>query len=143
MRLNKVLTSKTSRHNCGQLLSVVLVYLRMHGISHVLGCSTYLSVWWEEGALCVEHLVVFLFPPFPILCSPLCISVMGACLPGWGLMAGHGYQVLPAIGAVSMLELAAYSGGSRMSWAPNLHIVTQLFMILFSSLWDNFINLFL
>ena len=41
MRLNKVLTSKTSRHNCGQLLSVVLVYLRMHGISHVLGCSTY------------------------------------------------------------------------------------------------------
>ena len=88
----------------------------------------------------------FLFSPFPILCSPLCISVRGACLLGvglWGLMAGHGCQVLPAISAVSILELAANSGGSSMSWAPNLHIVTQLFMILFSSLWDNFINLFL
>ena len=58
-------------------------------------------------------------------------------------MAGHGCQVLPAISAVSILELAANSGGSRMSWAPKLHILTQLFMILFSSLWDNFINLFL
>ena len=58
-------------------------------------------------------------------------------------MTGHGCQVLPAISAVSILELAANSGGFRMSWAPNLHIVTQLFMILFSSLWDNFINLFL
>ena len=66
MRLNKVLTRKTTRRNCGQLLlSVVLVYLRMHGISYVLGCSPYLSVWWEEGALFVEHLVVFCSLPFP------------------------------------------------------------------------------
>ena len=57
-------------------------------------------------------------------------------------MAGRGCQVLPAISAVSILELVANSGGSKMSWAPNLHIVTQLFMILFSSLWDNFINFF-
>ena len=33
-----------------------------------------------------------------------------------------GFQVLPAISAVSILELAAISGRSyRMSWAPNLH----------------------
>ena len=29
--------------------------------------------------------------------------------------------------AVSILELAANSGSSRMTLAPNLHIVTQLF----------------
>ena len=32
-----------------------------------------------------------------------------------------GFQVLPAISAVSILELAANSGSYRMSWAPNLH----------------------
>ena len=32
-----------------------------------------------------------------------------------------GCQVLPAISAVSILELAANSGSSRMSRAPNLH----------------------
>ena len=39
--------------------SVVLVYSRMCGIPRALGCSTYLSVWREVGALCVERLVVF------------------------------------------------------------------------------------
>ena len=29
-----------------------------HAIPRALGCGTYLSVWWEVGALCVEHLVV-------------------------------------------------------------------------------------
>ena len=38
-----------------------------------------------------------------------------------------GCQVLPAIGAVSILELAVNSGSSRMSWVPNLHRVTKLF----------------
>ena len=37
------------------LLSLVLVLLRMRGIPSALGCSAYLSVWREEGALCVEH----------------------------------------------------------------------------------------
>ena len=37
------------------LLSVVLVLLRMRGIPSALGCCAYLSVWREEGALCVEH----------------------------------------------------------------------------------------
>ena len=38
-----------------------------------------------------------------------------------------GYRVLPAIGAVSILELDANSG-SRMPQAPNLYIETQLFV---------------
>ena len=39
-----------------------------------------------------------------------------------------GYQSLPAIDAVSILELAANSGSSTMSQASNLHIETQLFI---------------
>ena len=36
------------------------------------------------------------------------------------------FQVLWVIGAVSFLELAANGESSRMSQAPNLHIVMQL-----------------
>ena len=35
---------------------------------------------------------------------------------------------MPAIGAVSILELAVNGGSSRMSQVTNLHIATQLFM---------------
>ena len=35
-------------------------------------------------------------------------------------------QVLPAIGVVSILELAATTGSSRMSQAPNLQLAMQL-----------------
>ena len=45
-----------------------------------------------------------------------------------GLMAG--FLGLPAIGTVSILELAANKGSSRMSQASNLHIGT-LFLIEF------------
>ena len=37
-----------------------------------------------------------------------------------------GCQVLPAIGAVSILELAANRRGSRMCQAPNFHLATPL-----------------
>ena len=36
-----------------------------------------------------------------------------------------GCQVLPAISVVSILELAANSGSSRMSRAPNLHRLSE------------------
>ena len=36
-----------------------------------------------------------------------------------------GCQVLPAISAVSILELVANSGSSRMSRAPNLHSLSE------------------
>ena len=35
----------------------------MRGIPRAFGRSAYLSVWREEGALCVERLAVFLFAP--------------------------------------------------------------------------------
>ena len=35
-------------------------------------------------------------------------------------------QVLPAIGAVSVVVLAAKSGSSRMAQTPNAHLMTQL-----------------
>ena len=41
-----------------------------------------------------------------------------------------GCQVLPTIAAVSILELAANSGSSRMSQAPNLRRAMQLFIII-------------
>ena len=98
-------------------------------IPPALGCSAYLVVCREEGALCVELLAFSrFFPshPQPFLSSVYqyngCLS--SRCHRGSWL----GYQILPAIGAVSIMELAANSGSSRMSQAPNLHIETQLFI---------------
>ena len=86
----------------------------------------YLSVWRDEGALCVECLAVFVPSlPHPLLSNVYqcdeCLSSQG-CGGSW-----LGCQVLPASIAVSILELAANSGSSRMSRAPNLHIAPQLF----------------
>ena len=41
----------------------------------------------------------------------------------------RGCQVLASIGAVSMLELAANRGSTRMSQAPTHHVVGQLFLV--------------
>ena len=99
---------------------------------HASGCSTYQCGRKKEHyAWSIMHGAFsrFLFPPFPTLCFPPVIGVTGACLL-WGMEGSWlGYQVLPAIGTVSILELAATSGSSRMSPAPNLHIATQLFTI--------------
>ena len=81
----------------------------MHWIPHACGHIAYVLVWQEEGALFVEHIVVFHILSF--------LGLRGSWL---------GCQVLPAIGAVSFLELAANGESSRMSQAPNLHIVMQL-----------------
>ena len=100
--------------------SVGLVCLRMHGIPRALGRRAYLSVGREVGALFVEHLAVFV----PSLPHPS-LSTVYQC-DGCLSYLGHGgswlgCQVWPAISAVSILELVANSGSSRMSWAPNLH----------------------
>ena len=64
------LNLKTTWSYRGQSLSVVLVYLRVRGIPLALGGSAYLSVYREEGALCVERLVVFVpSHPHPLLCT--------------------------------------------------------------------------
>ena len=44
-----------------------------------------------------------------------------------GMYSWLGCQVLLVITAVSIMELGANSGSSRMSWAPTLHIAMQLF----------------
>ena len=97
-----------------------LVCLRMHGIPRALGCSTYLSVWREVGALCVDRLAVFV----PSLRHPLLSTVYqyDGCLSYLGHGASWlGCQVLPAISVVSIFELVANIGSSKMSRAPNLY----------------------
>ena len=60
-------------------------------------------------------------PPFAFHC----VSVDG-CLSYLGHGSSWlGCQVLPAISAVSILELAANSGSSRMSRTHNLHILSE------------------
>ena len=125
-KVKQSLTIETTRRDHGQSLSVVLVYLYMRGILLALGSSAYLSVWRKKGALCVEHLAVFVpSHPHPLLST---VYECGGCLSSQGCGGSWlGCQVLPATGAVSILELAAINGSSRMSRAPNLHRATQLF----------------
>ena len=70
-------------------------------------------------------------PPHPLLSTVYqcdgCLFFSGA----WGLMAG--LSGLPAISAVSILELAANSGSSRMFRAPNLQRATILFILIMDS----------
>ena len=70
------------------------------------------------------------FSGFSPLSPPLLFSTVyqcDGCLPSRGRGVSQlGCQVLPAIGAVSILELAANSGSSRMCQAPNLHLATPL-----------------
>ena len=92
----------------------------MHGIPRALGRRAYLSVGREVGAVCVERLAVFV----PSLPHPLLSTVYqcDGCLSYLGRGGSWlGCQVWPAISAVSILELVANSGSSRMSRAPNLH----------------------
>ena len=93
----------------------------MPQIPRALDCTAYLLMWWE-GAFCEEHLAVpspFNFPQFS---SVTAAYLLGVVRDGSWL----GRPILPAIRAVSILELAANSGSSRMSQAPNLHLMTQL-----------------
>ena len=53
--------------------------------------------------------------------SPSLRAISARRSSGWGGGSWLGCQVLPAISAVSILELVANSGSSRMSRAPNLH----------------------
>ena len=103
---------------------MALLCYRMRQIPRALGCRGYLSVWRKEGASCVEHLAAF---------PPTLFSVLSTVHGCDGFLSSRGRwdswlgcQVLPAIGQVSILEVAANSGSSRISQAPNLHLATQL-----------------
>ena len=111
-----------------------LVCLRMSGIPHALGCSAYLPVWQEVGALCAECLAVFVSSlPHPLLSTVYqCdgyLSYQG-CGGSW-----LGCQVLLSISAVSILELAAKNGSSRMSRAPNLHRLSEYDEVVYLLYW--------
>ena len=82
----------------------------MHWIPHACGYIAYVLVWQEEGALCVEHLVLF--------------HILSSLRLGGSWLGCR--QMLPAIGTVSFLELTANSESCRMSQAPNPYIVMQL-----------------
>ena len=65
-----------------------------------------------------------LLPPLHILST---VYQCDRCLSSHGHGGSWlGCQVFPPIGAVSIFELAAKSGSSRMSWAPNFHLAMQL-----------------
>jgi len=62
----------------------------MGAIPLALGGSTYLSVWWEEGALCVERLADFVpSRPHPLLST---VCQCDGCLSSWGVGA-HGWVI--------------------------------------------------
>ena len=111
--------------------------LRTHGIPRALGRRADLLVGREVGALCVERLAVFVPSlPHPLLST---VNQCDGCLSYLGRGGSWlGCRVLPAISAVSILELVADSGNSRMSRAPNLHSLRQgdkLFIIEKTNLW--------
>ena len=77
-------------------------------------------------AFCVKRSVVFPRPP-PAASLLSTVYQCDGCLSSQGRGGSWlGCQVLPAIGAVSILELAANSGSPRMCQEPNLHLATPL-----------------
>ena len=71
----------------------------------------------------------------PSLSHPLLSTVYqcDGCLSSLGRGGSWlGCQVLPAISAVSILELVAKSGSSRMSRAPNLHSLRATMLFTYS-----------
>ena len=81
MRLNKVKPGKQLGASAVSW-TVGLVCLRMHGIPRAPGRCAYLSVGRVVGALCVEHLAVFITSlPHPLLSTVYqcdrCLSYLG------------------------------------------------------------------
>ena len=115
---------------------MVLVYLRRHQIPPALSWRAYSSVWRQEGALCVAlsgflPLLLRLLPVSTFHCLSVCMSSQG-CGGPW-----LSFQILPAISAVSILELPANSGSSRMSQTPRLHIAMQFLTLKIKKKWSN------
>ena len=121
MKFNPV----TTRSDSSQLVSGFSI-LAHAWISACFGLEhLFSSVAGSRSIMCGAFSSFWSLPP-PSLLSTVyqcdgCLSSRG-CGDSW-----LGCQVLPAIGAVSILELAAHSGSSRMSRAPNLHRATKLF----------------
>ena len=108
----KCLIGLTIKSDRDQLLSVVLVYLRMRQIPHALGRRA--CIYWcdRKKKHCVLGIQQFFNPPQHLL------STIYKCD---GCLSSREHGVLPAIGAVYILELAANSRSQRMFQASNLH----------------------
>ena len=107
---------------------------------YICTCSGFLVLWVVEfiyrcGGKKV-HFVWSVWQFSPLSSAFYCLTVW--CMPvlsgvwlgahAWCVGCSWlGCQVLPAISAVFILVLAANSGSSRMSQAPNLHLEMQLF----------------
>ena len=102
MRLNKLLPGKQLGVTTASW-SVVLIYLAMLRIPRALGCNTYLSLWFSFMLSVSAVFVPFL--PHPLLSTVYRCD--GCPSPQWCGGSWLAGQVLPAIGAVSTLELAA------------------------------------
>ena len=88
-----------------------LIYSCRRQIPNALGWRDYLSVQWEEGALCVERQVLFRLPcPHP--------------------------PKVPTSMIISVTVLSGEWISSKMSQSPNLHIMTQLLTL--KKKWNNF-----
>lgn len=77
-----------------------------------------------------------IFPPVPP-CLSTVLSIECAMCPVFSLPCGSlwlGCQDFPPMGAVSIQELAANSGNSWISQAPNLNVVRQLLICTLSPL---------
>ena len=117
---------------------------------HFLVVSTFLQMHMRQNSMCSSFEgFLYLFwtwtcsvvrsgsswagqfsPPLPSLFHCL-FSVTGACFP---FLCGGSWlscQDLPAMGEVSIKELAANTGSSRMFQAPKLHLVVQLLIYCF------------
>ena len=103
---------------------------------YILPCVGFLVLWVVEliGVLGRRSILCGVLSSFSPTLSllPLLSTVdqCDGCLSSQGSGASWlGCQVLPPVSTVSILELAANSGSSRMSQAPNLHRATKLLII--------------
>ena len=130
------LTELTTRSHCCQWFRYICTWVRF-----LLLLVVVLIHWCGRKK---EHLALFSLPS--PLYFPLLISVMSAFPHGgvraYGCIASHQYSLHLFFFFSNLLfnitevyiaedtykrELAANSGSSRMSQAPNLHLATQLF----------------
>ena len=114
--LNAIYLSKQLRAtavNCCQWFCYICACLGLQ--------SLFIGVAGRRSILCGQ-LSGFPFPS-PLSTVDQCDGCLCSLLR-WGSRLGC--QVLLAMGAVSILELAANSGSSRMSRAPILHLTTRL-----------------
>ena len=99
----------------------------------------FISVAGSRSIMCGVFSGFCSLPPPSLLST---VYQCNGCLSSCGRAGSWlGCQVLPAISAVSILELAANSGSSRMSRAPNLYTATKLFIVIITLVYFDWLPL--